>query len=129
MLESVVDKPEERIVGALPDARGHFGPYGGCFVAETLMGPIEELRQAYARYSEDPQFQSELDADLRHYVGRPSPLYLAQRWSARIGGARIYLKREDLNHTGAHKVNNTVGQALLAKRMGKTRIIAVATPC
>ncbi len=108
----------------LPDAAGHFGPYGGKFVAETLMGPLDELRLAYERYLRDPEFQSELDADLRHYVGRPSPLYHAKRWSRELGGAQIYLKREDLNHTGAHKVNNTVGQALLARRMGKTRIIA-----
>ncbi len=109
---------------ALPDEHGHFGPYGGLFVAETLMQPLEELRQAYERYIHDPGFQAELDADLRHYVGRPSPIYLAERWSRELGGARIFLKREDLNHTGAHKINNTVGQALLARRMGKTRIIA-----
>jgi len=115
---------EGRIVGSLPDEAGHFGPYGGVFIAETLMGPVEALRQAYERYLEDPEFLAELDADLRHYVGRPSPLYFAERWSRQLGGARLFLKREDLNHTGAHKVNNTVGQALLAKRMGKTRIIA-----
>ncbi|QPK63857.1 tryptophan synthase subunit beta [Methylomonas sp. LL1] len=108
----------------MPDARGHFGPYGGIFVAETLMPAITELNQAYQRYLHDPEFIAELDADLRDYVGRPSPLYHAQRWSRHLGGAQVYLKREDLNHTGAHKVNNTVGQALLAKRMGKTRIIA-----
>ena len=108
----------------LPDGRGHFGAYGGRFVAETLMGPIEELRLAYEHYLRDPQFQAELDRELHQFVGRPSPLYLAERWSRELGGARIYLKREDLNHTGAHKVNNTVGQALLAKRMGKTRVIA-----
>ncbi|WP_305891445.1 tryptophan synthase subunit beta [Methylomonas aurea] len=108
----------------MPDARGHFGPYGGIFVAETLMPAITELNLAYQRYIKDPDFIAELDADLRDYVGRPSPLYHAQRWSQHLGGAQIYLKREDLNHTGAHKVNNTVGQALLAKRMGKTRIIA-----
>ena len=108
----------------MPDARGHFGPYGGVFVAETLMPAITELNQAYQRYIKDAEFIAELDADLRDYVGRPSPLYHAQRWSRHLGGAQIYLKREDLNHTGAHKVNNTVGQALLAKRMGKTRIIA-----
>ncbi len=108
----------------MPDARGHFGPYGGIFVAETLMPAITELNEAYQRYMKDPEFIAELDADLRDYVGRPSPLYHAQRWSQHLGGAQIYLKREDLNHTGAHKVNNTVGQALLAKRMGKTRIIA-----
>ncbi len=108
----------------MPDEKGHFGPYGGMFVAETLMGPIRELREAYEKYLQDPDFQAELDFELQQYVGRPSPLYFAERWSRELGGARIYLKREDLNHTGAHKVNNTVGQALLAKRMGKTRIIA-----
>jgi tryptophan synthase beta chain len=118
------EPPEGRLLGQLPDARGHFGPYGGCFVAETLMGPIRELKEAYQRYARDPEFLAEFHQDLKHYVGRPSPLYLAERWTKRLGGARIYLKREDLNHTGAHKVNNTVGQALLAKRMGKTRIIA-----
>ncbi|MGE0859433.1 MAG: tryptophan synthase subunit beta [Gammaproteobacteria bacterium] len=109
---------------ALPDARGHFGIYGGRFVAETLMEPLAELEAAYRRYLADEEFLAELDDDLRHYVGRPSPLYYARRWSEELGGARIYLKREDLNHTGAHKVNNTVGQALLAKRMGKMRVIA-----
>ena len=108
----------------MPDALGHFGPYGGIFVAETLIPAITELNDAYLRYRQDPVFQDELDADLKYYVGRPSPLYHAERWSKVLGGAQIYLKREDLNHTGAHKVNNTVGQALLAKRMGKTRIIA-----
>ncbi|WP_442498750.1 tryptophan synthase subunit beta [Methylobacter sp. sgz302048] len=108
----------------MPDERGHFGPYGGMFVAETLIPPIQELNEAYQRYLTDPDFIAELDADLKYYVGRPSPLYHAERWSRELGGAQIYLKREDLNHTGAHKVNNTIGQALLAKRMGKTRIIA-----
>ena len=108
----------------MPDVRGHFGPYGGIFVAETLIPPIQELNAAYQKYLQDPDFVSELDADLKHYVGRPSPLYYAERWSRELGGAQIYLKREDLNHTGSHKINNTVGQALLAKRMGKTRIIA-----
>lgn len=107
-----------------PDERGHFGPYGGVFVAETLMESIEELREAYEKYMQDPEFLAELDADLHDYVGRPSPVYYAERLSRETGGAQIYLKREDLNHTGAHKVNNTIGQALLAKRMGKTRIIA-----
>ncbi|MEJ2685677.1 MAG: tryptophan synthase subunit beta [Gammaproteobacteria bacterium] len=109
---------------ALPDANGHFGPYGGRFVAETLMEPLEELRQAYEQLRSDPAFQAELDADLAHYVGRPSPLYHAERWSRKLGGAQVYLKREDLNHTGAHKINNTMGQALLARHMGKRRIIA-----
>jgi tryptophan synthase beta chain len=108
----------------LPDARGHFGKFGGVFVAETLMQPLAELRDAYERYRVDPAFQEEFAEDLRLFVGRPSPLYPAKRLTKEFGGARIYLKREDLNHTGAHKINNTVGQALLAKRMGKTRIIA-----
>lgn len=107
-----------------PDDKGHFGVYGGLFVAETLMGPLTELRLAYEKYMQDKDFLAELDWELQNYVGRPSPLYYAERWSKELGGAKIYLKREDLNHTGAHKVNNTVGQALLAKRMGKTRIIA-----
>ncbi len=110
--------------GAQPDQRGHFGPYGGRFVAETLMEPLVELEAAYEKLRDDPEFQAEFDADLAHYVGRPSPLYHAERWSQRLGGAQVFLKREDLNHTGAHKINNTIGQALLAKRMGKTRIIA-----
>ena len=108
----------------LPDSSGHFGPYGGVFIAETLMEPIDELRQAYERYMGDPEFLAELDKDLQHYVGRPSPIYHAERLSHELGGAQVYLKREDLNHTGAHKVNNCIGQALLARRMGKTRIIA-----
>jgi len=107
-----------------PDKRGHFGPYGGCFVSETLLAPLEELTKAYEHYRNDPAFLAELDHDLKYFVGRPSPLYFAERWTKKLGGARIYLKREDLNHTGAHKINNTVGQALLAKRMGKTRVIA-----
>jgi tryptophan synthase beta chain len=111
-------------VAALPDENGHFGIYGGRFVAETLMPPLEELNEAYHKYLLDADFLAELDADLAHYVGRPSPLYLAERLTRQTGGAQIFLKREDLNHTGAHKINNTVGQALLAKRMGKTRIIA-----
>ncbi len=108
----------------LPDSEGHFGPYGGTFVAETLMHALEQLRQAYEQCRNDPQFQQELQDELKHYVGRPSPIYHARRWSQELGGAQIYLKREDLNHTGAHKVNNTVGQALLARRMGKRRVIA-----
>ena len=107
-----------------PDDKGHFGVYGGLFVAETLMEPLTELRLAYEKYMQDKGFLAELDWELQNYVGRPSPLYFAERWSKELGGAKIYLKREDLNHTGAHKINNTVGQALLAKRMGKTRIIA-----
>lgn len=107
-----------------PDQNGHFGPYGGRFVAETLMLPLQELQAAYEKYLLDPTFLKELDDDLQYYVGRPSPLYYADRLSRHVGGAQIYLKREDLNHTGAHKVNNTIGQALLAKRMGKKRIIA-----
>jgi tryptophan synthase beta chain len=109
---------------AFPDARGHFGQYGGRFVAETLMGALDELQGAYEKYMRDPEFLAELEADLKHFVGRPSPLYHAERLSRELGGAQVYLKREDLNHTGAHKVNNTIGQALLAKRLGKTRIIA-----
>jgi tryptophan synthase beta chain len=108
----------------LPDERGHFGVYGGIFVAETLMQPLAELLAAYDKYRVDPDFLSDLDRDLKLFVGRPSPLYPAERWSEMLGGARIYLKREDLNHTGAHKINNTVGQALLARRMGKSRVIA-----
>ncbi len=109
---------------AFPDKKGHFGIYGGRFAAETLMEAIEELDAAYTQLKTDPQFQKDYDNDLRHYVGRPSPLYHAKRWSKELGGAQIYLKREDLNHTGAHKINNTIGQALLAKHMGKPRIIA-----
>lgn len=109
---------------AMPDKAGHFGAYGGRFVAETLMEPIYELEEAYEKLKNDPAFQAEFDRDLKYYVGRPSPLYLAERWTRELGGAKIYLKREDLNHTGAHKINNTIGQALLAKFMGKTRIIA-----
>jgi tryptophan synthase beta chain len=107
-----------------PDARGHFGPYGGRFVAETLMEPLRQLEEAYARLKNDPAFLAELDRDLKLYVGRPSPLYPAERLTKKWGGAQILLKREDLNHTGAHKINNTVGQALLARHLGKTRIIA-----
>ena len=108
----------------MPDARGHFGQFGGRFVSETLMEAIDELTEAYEKYSKDPDFLAEFDYDLEHYVGRPSPLYHAERWSRELGGAQIYLKREDLNHTGAHKINNTIGQALLARRMGKKRVIA-----
>ena len=107
-----------------PDAGGHFGPYGGIFVAETLMPALAELCEAYAAAQVDPAFRAEFEYDLKHYVGRPSPVYHAKRWSALLGGAQIYLKREDLNHTGAHKINNCIGQALLARRMGKPRVIA-----
>ncbi|WP_019628245.1 tryptophan synthase subunit beta [Thioalkalivibrio sp. AKL10] len=109
---------------AFPDARGHFGPYGGRFVSETLMGALDELQAVYEQYMQDPDFLAELDHDLKQFVGRPNPLYHAERMSRELGGAQVYLKREDLNHTGAHKVNNTIGQALLAKRLGKKRIIA-----
>ncbi len=108
----------------LPDTKGHFGPYGGRFVSETLSYALEELEETYNKLSKDPEFQAEFDKDLAHYVGRPSPLYHAERWSRMLGGAQIFLKREDLNHTGAHKVNNTIGQALLAKYTGKPRVIA-----
>jgi len=121
---SQIENTNEPLIGQAPDNRGHFGVYGGKFVAETLMVPLQELQDAYDKYLDDPDFVAELDADLQHYVGRPSPLYLAEGWTRRLDGAQIYLKREDLNHTGAHKVNNTIGQALLAKRLGKTRIIA-----
>ncbi|RAO77790.1 tryptophan synthase subunit beta [Dyella jiangningensis] len=109
---------------AYPDEHGRFGAYGGSYVAETLMAPLAELTEAYLRLREDPAFLAELDRDLKYYVGRPSPIYYAERLSQQVGGARILLKREDLNHTGAHKINNTIGQALVAKRMGKPRIIA-----
>ena len=108
----------------LPDSHGHFGPYGGVFVAETLIQALDELRLAYEKYRSDPEFMAEFRYDLKHYVGRPSPVYHCKRWSGLLGGAQIYLKREDLNHTGAHKINNTLGQAMLARRMGKPRIIA-----
>jgi tryptophan synthase beta chain len=125
-LSAILNQDNPRAAGnaELPDSRGHFGPYGGKFVAETLMGPLAELEAAYQHYLKSPEFVAELDHDLQHYVGRPSPLYFAERWSNQLGGARIYFKREDLNHTGAHKINNTVGQALLARRMGKHRVIA-----
>ncbi|MCC2681479.1 MAG: tryptophan synthase, beta chain [Nitrosospira multiformis] len=108
----------------LPDSHGHFGPYGGIFVAETLISALEDLRIQYERYRSDADFQAEFAHELKHYVGRPTPLYHAKRWSAHLGGAQILLKREDLNHTGAHKINNAMGQALLARRMGKSRVIA-----
>jgi tryptophan synthase beta chain len=108
----------------LPDRKGHFGPYGGSFVSETLVQALDELKAAYARYQHDPGFVAEFEYELKHYVGRPSPVYHARRWSEHFGGAQVYLKREDLNHTGAHKINNVMGQALLALRMGKPRVIA-----
>jgi len=108
----------------LPDEKGHFGPYGGVFVSETLIEALDQLKAAYAQYREDPAFCAEFEYELKHYVGRPSPVYHARRWSEHFGGAQVYLKREDLNHTGAHKINNTVGQALLARRLGKKRVIA-----
>lgn len=107
-----------------PDAKGHFGPYGGVFVAETLMQAIEDLRLSYDKYRNDPDFLAEFEYELKHFVGRPTPVYHARRWSEELGGAQIWFKREDLNHTGAHKINNSLGQALLARRMGKRRIIA-----
>lgn len=119
-----MNNPEQNIYDELPDSRGHFGIYGGKFVSETLMLPLQELEKTYFECRQDEAFHQQLQADLKHYVGRPSPLYYAERLSSEVGGARIYLKREDLNHTGAHKINNTVGQALVALRMGKTRIIA-----
>jgi tryptophan synthase beta chain len=118
-MDNVQDAPYDQ-----PDARGHFGPYGGVFVAETLIRALDELNAAYARYQHDPEFMREFEYELAHYVGRPSPVYHAQRWSERLRGAQIWLKREDLNHTGAHKVNNCIGQALLARRLGKPRVIA-----
>src|SRR6266487_3569027 len=108
----------------LPDDQGHFGRYGGVFVAETLVHALDELKRAYVACRKDPEFVAEFEYELKHYVGRPSPVYHAKRWSEHFGGAQVYLKREDLNHTGAHKINNTVGQALLAKQMGKPRVIA-----
>ncbi len=109
---------------SMPDARGHFGPYGGVFVAETLVAALDELQEGYRAAQKDAAFRAEFEFELKHYVGRPSPIYHAKRWSRLLGGAQIYLKREDLNHTGAHKINNCIGQALLARRMGKPRVIA-----
>jgi len=111
-------------IGEFPDERGHFGQYGGIFVAETLIAALDELRREYELARKDAAFMAEFRHELKHYVGRPSPIYHAKRWSEHLGGAQIYLKREDLNHTGAHKINNTIGQALLARRMGKKRVIA-----
>ena len=119
-----IDAVTARLTSSEPDENGHFGPYGGTYVSETLMHALEELKEAYFRWREDDEFVARLDADLAHYVGRPSPIYFARRMTEVAGGARILLKREDLNHTGAHKINNTVGQALLADYMGKSRIIA-----
>jgi tryptophan synthase beta chain len=111
-------------IADLPDERGHFGPYGGVFVAETLVQALDELKRAYEQCRKDPKFTAEFEYELKHYVGRPSPVYHAKRWSQLLGGAQIYIKREDLNHTGAHKINNTIGQALVARSMGKPRVIA-----
>ena len=119
---------EEIELSGLPDEKGHFGQFGGRFVGETLMHALDELQETYARLKNDPEFQREFDHDLAHYVGRPSPLYFAERLTEEVGGAKIFLKREDLNHTGAHKVNNTIGQALLAKYMGKASSTAVLPP-
>ncbi len=119
-----IDTEQSTLLQSEPDEFGHFGPYGGTYVSETLMHALDELKQAYGRWRRDEEFMARLDADLAHYVGRPSPVYFASRLSELAGGARILLKREDLNHTGAHKINNTVGQSLLAHYMGKSRIIA-----
>ena len=121
-----IDKPNSFRNG--PDERGHFGIFGGRFVAETLMPLVLSLEQAYKAVKADPSFQSELDYFLEHYVGRPSPLYFAERLTEKLGGAKVYFKRDELNHTGAHKINNVLGQILLARRMGKTRIIAETAP-
>lgn len=123
-MNKAVELPKGQISENSPDERGHFGPYGGSFIAETLMDPVRELQEAYEHYRLDPEFVAEFNWELKNFVGRPNPLYHARRMSDELGGAQIWLKREDLNHTGAHKINNTVGQALLARRMGKKRIIA-----
>jgi tryptophan synthase beta chain len=123
-MNTAVGSAEGQISEKFPDERGHFGPYGGSFIAETLMDPVRELQEAYERYRLDNEFIAEFEWELKNFVGRPNPLYHARRMSDELGGAQIWLKREDLNHTGAHKINNTVGQALLARRMGKKRIIA-----
>lgn len=122
--QTMNDKEQAPSTYQLPDARGHFGIYGGSFVSETLNHALSELNDAYQHYSHDPQFLAEYHSELKHFVGRPSPIYHAKRWSSELGGAQIFFKREDLNHTGAHKINNVIGQALLAKRMGKPRVIA-----
>ena len=124
-MSTFVNTKEQAIDYAdVPNAQGHFGDYGGRFVSETLIHALDELAASYKKLSADPVFQQAFDKDLAHYVGRPSPLYYAERWSNELGGAKIYLKREDLNHTGAHKINNCIGQALLAKYAGKKRVIA-----
>ena len=123
MAEPILEANTQRTY-AQPSVRGYFGEYGGRFVAETLTHALDGLAALYAELKDDPEFKKELYDDLAHFVGRPTPLYLAERMTASLGGAAIYLKREDLNHTGAHKVCNTIGQALLAKRMGKPRVIA-----
>ncbi len=122
--KSAKSKPDSVDYSAMPDEHGHFGVYGGIFASETLMQALDELRDAYEKTKTDETFQKQFDEDLAQYVGRPSPLYFAERLTGQVGGAQIYLKREDLNHTGAHKINNTIGQGLLAKMMGKKRIIA-----
>ncbi|MFK7852666.1 MAG: tryptophan synthase subunit beta [Granulosicoccus sp.] len=123
-MNTATEPLEGKISQDYPDEKGHFGVYGGSFIAETLMDPVSELQEAYDRYRQDNEFIAEFEWELKNFVGRPNPLYHARRWSDELGGAQIWLKREDLNHTGAHKINNTVGQALLARRMGKKRIIA-----
>jgi tryptophan synthase beta chain len=122
--KSIKQQPASIDYSSMPDERGHFGVYGGIFASETLMQALDELHDAYDKIKTDADFQAQLDADLAHYVGRPSPLYFAERLTQKVGGAQIFLKREDLNHTGAHKINNTIGQGLLAKMMGKKRVIA-----
>ena len=123
-MENFSDDRETINFDQMPDENGHFGPYGGRFVSETLVYALDQLTSLYERLKDDPEFQAQIDYDLAHYVGRPSPLYFAERWTKNVGGAKIYLKREDLNHTGAHKINSAVGQALLAKYTGKKRVIA-----
>ncbi len=123
-MENFTDNKAPINFDQMPDENGHFGPYGGRFVSETLVYALDELTKLYERLKDDPKFQAQIDYDLAHYVGRPSPLYFAERWSKNVGGAKIYLKREDLNHTGAHKINSAIGQALLAKYTGKKRVIA-----
>ena len=126
--KSVKQKPETVDYASMPDEHGHFGIYGGVFASETLMQALDELRDAYEKIKTDDEFQRQFDEDLAQYVGRPSPLYFAKRLSQQVGGAQIYLKREDLNHTGAHKINNALGQVLLAKKLGKKRTSGWAEP-